>query len=79
MFSGVRCAICGMALESPDYQKDERGEGLYWMNPKISEYTDVVVDFCGPIHSLEWWQKAKAASEGVAVHDNDPEQSQPTP
>ena len=67
MFSGIRCAVCGLALESPDYLKDtdQLGNlrGIYWMNPRISEYTDVVVNFCGPKHSLEWYLKAKAAKE----------------
>jgi hypothetical protein len=82
MFSGVRCAVCGMALESPGYLKifDPWGtaESLYWFNPKISDLTDQVVNFCSPEHSLEWYQKAIAAKTVVA-HDNDPEQSQPTP
>lgn len=85
MFSGIKCAVCGLPLEAPEYQKDTDYLGnvgsLYWMNPKISEYTDIVVNFCGPPHSLEWYLKAKAAKESgeVVAHDNDPEQSQPTP
>lgn len=84
MFSGVRCAVCGMALESQDYLKvfDPWGnvESLYWFNPKISKLTDTVVYFCGPHHSLEWYQKVTSGKDGgVVAHGNDPEQSQPTP
>lgn len=84
MFSGVRCKVCGLALEAPAYRRiiDPWGEAEseYWMNPKISDLTDVVVYFCGPHHSLEWYQKAVAAKNAAVVaHGNDPEQSQPTP
>jgi hypothetical protein len=69
MFSGIRCAQCGMAFESTDYQKITNHLGLlesvYWFNPKISDLTDVVVYFCGPQHSLEWYQKALEAKKAA--------------
>lgn len=52
--SGVRCHVCGMALENSKYAKDPRGDSLYWADPKINQFTDVKLDFCGPQHSSEW-------------------------
>jgi hypothetical protein len=63
--SGVRCGICGMALENEKFSKDERGDVLYWANPKLSAYTDVRIDFCGVMHSFEWHQKKIEASKNV--------------
>ena len=63
--SGTRCHVCGMALENSNYRRDERGNGLYWANPAICEYTDERLDFCGPIHSTEWWSKQIEARKNV--------------
>jgi hypothetical protein len=55
MFSGIKCYVCGMAVENPAYLLDEHGDGIYWANPKICEFTDVRLDFCGPQHSSQWF------------------------
>ena len=65
ILSGTKCGVCGMALENPNYTKDERGDSLYWANPKLSQYTDVRVDFCGVIHSNEWYAKQLEARKDV--------------
>jgi hypothetical protein len=85
MFSGTRCHVCGKALEADGYAREfdifGMPHGLYWANPKLSEYTDVRLDFCGPQHSFEWHQQKREEKEAgeVVAHDNDPEQSQPSP
>jgi hypothetical protein len=62
--SGIKCEICGKALENPLYTKDQDGEGIYWANPKICQFTDVIVNFCGVQHSVEWFgQKIEASKD----------------
>lgn len=63
--SGVRCGVCGMALENEKYTKAENGDSLYWADPKISQYTDVRVNFCGVTHSFEWHKGKIEASKDV--------------
>lgn len=62
--SGIRCGVCGMALENPEYRK-ERGEGIYYADPRLSPHTDVRVDFCGPLHSYEWHKGKMEANKDV--------------
>lgn len=62
--SGVRCHECGMALENKNYRKED-GEGLYYTNPKICQYTDKVLNFCGPVCSSAWFMKQIEASKDV--------------
>lgn len=62
---GPKCHVCGMGIANPDYRKDEYGAGLYWANPKICEYTDERLDFCGPFHSTEWFGKQIEARKNV--------------
>jgi len=63
--SGVGCVECGKALEHQDYRKDEYGEGIYWANPKICQYTNVIVNFCGPACSTAWFLRQIEASKDV--------------
>lgn len=63
--SGIKCQVCGMALENTNYRKDEDGDSLYWANPKICQYTDVVLNFCGPQCSTKWWGEKIEASKDV--------------
>jgi len=63
--SGIRCAVCGMALENDKYTKDIDGESIYWANPKLTPHTDVVLNFCGAIHSYEWYKSKVEASMNV--------------
>lgn len=65
LLSGTRCKVCGMALENSNYLKDERGNGLYWANPKISKFTDVRVDFCSAAHSTQWHLEQVEARKDV--------------
>lgn len=63
--TGVRCQVCSMALENSNYRKDESGRGIYWANPAICNYTDVKVDFCGPVCATAWWKDKIEASKDV--------------
>lgn len=63
--SGTRCYICGTALESGNYRKDAAGQGIYWANPKICQFTDVRVDFCGSTCATKWWEEKIKASKDV--------------
>lgn len=63
--SGVRCGVCGMALENANYQKDDYDRSLYWADPKINQFTDVRVDFCGPQHSSKWHIEKIEASKDI--------------
>ena len=65
LLSGVKCHICGMAIENSNYTKDERGASLYWADPKICEFTDVRLNFCGVQHSVEWYGKQIEARKNV--------------
>ena len=80
MFSGIRCTVCGMAFELPEYRKyiDREGnfQALYWIDPKLSKHTGDILNFCGPIHSNEWHQAKLDSLARVTTHDNDPEQLQ---
>lgn len=62
--SGVRCKECGMAFEHKNYRKED-GESIYWANPKICQFTDVIVNFCGPVCSTAWFIKQIEASKDV--------------
>lgn len=52
--AGPRCHVCGKSIVDPTYIKDEQANSMYWLNPNICKYTDVRLDFCGPIHSTKW-------------------------
>ena len=52
--SGVRCHVCGMAIENTKYARDSRGNSLYWADPNLSQFTDAKLDFCGVQHSAAW-------------------------
>lgn len=67
--AGSTCRICGKALANPEYHKDEYGRGIYWVNPNISDLTDVRVDFCGVNHSNEWFTKQLEARKNVTPGD----------
>jgi hypothetical protein len=54
-----------MALENSQYTKDEHGEGIYWANPKICDFTEERLDFCGVQHSVEWFGKQIEARKNV--------------
>jgi len=64
LLSGIRCHVCGMALENPKYHKMIDGEGYYWANPKLSPYTEVRLDFCSAVHSTQW------TVEQIEAHKN---------
>lgn len=68
--SGIRCGVCGIAFENKDYTKGQHGEAVYWADPKLSPYTDVKVNFCGPQHSFEWHREKMEASKNI-TQDND--------
>ena len=63
--SGIKCKVCGIALENPKYIRDEKGSGMYWANPDLTPYTDVKLDFCGPVHSTQWMVEQIEARKNV--------------
>lgn len=73
ILSGTKCHVCGMALENPLYARSEHGDGLYWANPKLSEFTDERLDFCGAQHSVQWFQEQIEARKNVT--QGSPDQS----
>lgn len=70
---GIQCAVCGLPISDAKYRKGSMGESLYWANPKISDLTDEVVNFCGPEHATKWYGEKMAARNG----ENGQSQSQP--
>ena len=56
-----KCAKCGKLRNDVTYNKDSRGESLYWLAPPLCKFTNVRVEFCGPKCSLDWTlEKTKA-------------------
>lgn len=62
---GPKCHVCGMLIANSEYRKDDHGFSLYWANPKICEFTEVRLDFCGPICSTQWWGEQIEARKNV--------------
>lgn len=56
------CHECKKLVTDPTYQKDDMGQKLYWINPNLSKFTDIRLDFCGPICSNSWFLKRLAES-----------------
>lgn len=71
LLSGVKCHICGMAQENPNYARGQHGEILYWADPKLCKDTDVRLDFCSVHHSAEWYGKQIEARRIAAQGDKD--------
>jgi hypothetical protein len=52
-----------MGMSDDRYLKDwdhtGQSHSRYWINPKITDLTDAVLLFCGPICSNAWYEKAR--------------------
>ena len=72
--SSLKCDVCGKSLNDNDFQVDEQGHPLWWIDPRFHPEIKHPIHFCNASHSTEWYNTnilKKQSPESGLVNSTD--------